>query len=281
MKMLIHQWWLLLVCLFVSLACGNVCAESTEKAATAESAVVHAKIGTEGEYLFRVKGPMLVSKSVDRHAAMMVRIADVTRDTITDGDFILYELRFIGNVPGRFDLRDSLQQMDGKAIEGVEPLIVSIEGVLPDDHDGAIASLPALASPWALPYRWLAASALFVWLIPVILRIRNRLLRAATTSNVESAEESLADQMRPLVNAAIDNRLTTAEKSKLEFLLLSHWSDEVDCNELTRNDAIRKLKTHPEAGPFFEQVDRWLHQRPTDSPETREEVATEFLQAFR
>ena len=248
----------------------------------AEELPVEAEIGTEGTFLFRAKGPLLEALPVDRRESVVVRVAEVTKDTVIEGDWLLYELRFIGNVPGKFDLRDYLRTVDGSPIdaEAIGILPVTIAGVLSDDHDGSVLSAPTLDSPRILPYWWLLAIAAVLWMIPIVWWIKNRSSKLSQESESAGDKLTLADQMRPLVTAAIENRITPTEKSQLEFLLLSHWSDEVDCDGLTKAQAIVRLRQHERAGPFLNQLDRWLHQRPGQNQAEREHEAAEFLKSF-
>lgn len=248
----------------------------------AEDQTVEAEIGTEGTFLFRAKGPLLEALPVDRRESVVVRVADVTKDTVTEGDWLLYELRFIGNVPGKFDLRDYLRRVDGSPIdaEAIGTLPVTIAGVLPDEHNGSVLSAPTLDSPRILPYWWVLAIAAVLWMMPIVWWIKNRSVKRSQVSESAGAELTLADQMRPLVTAAIENRITLTEKSQLEFLLLSHWSDEVDCDGLTKAEAIVRLREHERAGPFLSQLDRWLHQRPSQNQAEREHEAAQFLKSF-
>lgn len=186
---------------------------------------VETRIGIEGEYFFRDKGLQIETLPVDRRAPLVVRVAEITKDTVTEGGGMIYELKFIGSEPGDFDLRDYLQRVNGSRLDDTASLPVKIIGVLPDEHDGAVILAPALDSPWILPYRILLIFAFVIWLIPLALWIRNRLRRRPTEAVTADTAKSLSEKLKPLVSAAIENRLSPAEKSNLEFLLLTDWTD--------------------------------------------------------
>jgi hypothetical protein len=72
----------------------------------------------------------------------------------------------------------------------------------------------------------------------------------------------MADQLRPLVEAAIAGRLSAPEQARLERMLIARWRDELELAGLPPAQALRRMREHPEAGQLLEQLEGWLHCPP-------------------
>jgi hypothetical protein len=70
------------------------------------SATVETTVGMEGVYYLRERGPALESRGVQEQAPLALRVADVARD----GEWLIYELRYIATRPGIYDLGDALKR---------------------------------------------------------------------------------------------------------------------------------------------------------------------------
>ena len=221
--------------------------------------VVETNVGLEGVYYARVRGPALAAKPVDDSAPVVLRMADA----VQDGEATIYELRFVGSLPGRYDLRDYLVRVDGQPPSGVEPMQVAVHGLLPDDHDGSLESLARPAARTPLAYRALLALVAALWLLPPAWLLVRRWTRPRVKPHVvENGRPSLADQLRPLVEAAVAGRVTATEQARLERLLIAHWRQRLDLNGCPAVDALREMRRHPEAGELLRELDKWLHQPP-------------------
>ena len=88
-------------------------------------------VGIEGKLDVQLAGPELTAKPPDRAAPINLRLAS----TRPHGTLIQYDLRYIGLVPGRYDLRDYLVRPDGSRPTDLAPLTVEIAGILPAHHN--------------------------------------------------------------------------------------------------------------------------------------------------
>jgi hypothetical protein len=227
--------------------------------AFAESSRVETTVGVEGVYFLRDAGEPIVARHVGDDSAILLRIADAQRD----GDATIYEVRYIGNYAGEFDLRDYLQRASGDALTNVAAANVHVASVLPNDHSGELLPLRGAGLPWPWPYRVLAAIAAIAWLAPAaifaVLRWRKKnALAPAILADVPS----LADRLRPLVAAAIAGRSSPEQLAQLERMLLGFWRTKLGLDNLPANEALEKLREHPEAGRLLRSLDAWLHEPP-------------------
>ena len=226
--------------------------------------VVETTIGIEGQYSVRYRGPALEVVPFEENAPIALRIASVVRDTSTgDGQSMIYELLYIGERAGGHDLCDYLVRVDGQPITGLAPLTVEVIELLPADYDGALETIDGVGLPWLWPYRWLLVFAAIVWLAPLAWLIRRKLKRRAASGELPVAQPvTLADQLRPLVEAAVSGRLDSAGKARLERLLIGYWRKRLDLNGLATREALACLRGDAIAGELLRQLEAWLHQRP-------------------
>ena len=214
-------------------------------------------IGIEGTVTFTYDGPTLVEKRSDELSAILVRIADRRSEL---GGETTYELRFIAIRPGIYDLRDALDFGPGRSADDISPLPVRVASLLPEDHAGDLDEIAAPADPKLGGYRTLLKIAAFVWLMPLLWVIARRWARRPEPPvETIAAEPTLADQLRPLVEAALAGHITLDQQARLELLLLTHWRDRLELRNLRHADAIRRMRGHHEAGVLLQTVERWLH----------------------
>lgn len=234
-------------------------------AAQARREPVRTTIGIEGRTIFRhPAGEVVQSVPVDDKAPVVVRIAEATRD----GDWMLYDLRFIAQYAGEFDLRECLRRPDGAPLTNAEPLPVVVGKLLPDDHQGALFELGGVRVPRLGGYRLALLLVGIVWLALPVWFIARRLLRKRPpASPPPDAPVTLADQLRPLVESALRGELSTADRARLEMLLLGYWRERLGLGGVEHAAAVRTMRAHAEAGELLEQLERWLHRpRRADDP---------------
>jgi hypothetical protein len=220
---------------------------------------VEAAVGMEGVYYFRHRGPAVEALPVDDDSPVVLRIAEA----VSDGDATICEIRYIGVKPGRYDLRDYLRRADGGPLAGVEPIPVAIRSVLPADHNGQLDELPRLPLPGAWPYRLFLAVAGGLWLVPVAwLTVRRVARRRRRPERPPAGEPTLADQLRPLVEAAVLGRLSTADQARLELLLIAYWRKRLELTGCSAAELLVQLREHPESAAPLGQLEQWLHRRP-------------------
>jgi hypothetical protein len=220
---------------------------------------IDTKIGTEGVYYLRYEREGLIPLAANERSPIILRIATVVKDK----DTYLYEIRYIGTRSGQHDLRKYLAREDGQALENLPPLKVAVHEVLPKEHDGAIEPLAATGSYWAWPYRRLLQGGLIVWGIATGVYLVRRFMHRKPVPVVKTnAAPTLADQLLPLVEAALAGNMTTTQQARLEMLLLTHWRQKLDLASLPPDKALRQMRKHESAGKLLRELEFWLHARP-------------------
>ncbi len=212
-------------------------------------------IGIETRYIYRTEHALRAKPVVSRQN-VLVRIAEQKQD----GAATLYDLRAMPMVKGSHDLRSALERVDGGPMDALPPVVLEAASIVPKAHRG-IDPRPDPAPPRLGGYQLAMIGAGALWLAPVLWFGGRALLRRrkAPAPVALAAPPTLADQLRPLVEAAIAGRASVDERARLERLLLAHWRERLSLAELSPHEALVKLKEHADAGVILRAVERWLH----------------------
>ena len=191
------------------------------------------------------------------------------------GNGIQYRIEFIGAVAGTYDLRDSIEYVDGTPVTDLAPILVRVESQLPVTHGSDLFAVPEPPFRLESHYRTMLWVVGALWLvIPIIVLIRRRLLRPAPVEVVPPAPQpTLADVLRPLVERAQREGLSMREQASLELLLLHYWRDRLGIADAPAATAIATLRAHPEAGTLIRAVERWLHAPGAGDARPAEDIA--------
>ncbi len=270
-----HSWILgLLLAALPSLVAQDPQTPPTDPAAV-RLGLVRASIGVEGQFLLRHATAGLRARPLAERSPILLRIAEVGRD----GDGLLYDVRFIGEVAGEFDLRDWLQRVDGGPLQAVEPMRVEIVSSLAVDHDGQLHQLPAPAPPAVGGYRALLWGFAILWSLPLLWWVGRRVIRRAPAgAAVTSAGPTLADQLRPLVAAALQGAMSVRQRAQLEILLLGFWRYRLGLNDLGAQAALAEMRQHGDGGRLLRALEDWLHRPPGSGPVDLEDLLQPYAE---
>jgi hypothetical protein len=253
MKRRIHIAWLLVLASVLPAAASFGGSDAGDTLETV--------VGMEGTYYLRHGGSAVETLPVDENSPVVLRIADVVQDASST----ICEIRFIGMKPGHYDLRDFLRRVDGQRLTDIGPIVATVRSVLPANHNGQLDELarPPLGRTW--PYRVMLLAFGGLWLMPLVWLVPRAIVRRRTRPKpLPAREPTLADQLHPLVEAAVAGCLSPAEQARLELLLIGHWRKRLNLAECSTAEALMQLRGHPEAGVLLGQLEHWLHQRPSD-----------------
>jgi hypothetical protein len=167
-------------------------------------------VGLEGRVEVVLPGTMLEARPVEHKAKLVLRIAE----TSPLDKAIWYDLRYIGMVPGRYDLRGYLMRSDGSSTNDLPAIPVTIAPLLPEKHNGQLIEPPGSMLRRLGGYKALMIAAAALWalmFIPLIWRKRQRIAQAATPPR----DPTLAERMRPLVEQAAHGTLCSTDRRNL------------------------------------------------------------------
>jgi hypothetical protein len=214
-------------------------------------------VGLEGRVEVVLPGTLLEARAVEHKAKLVLRIAETSpRDKA-----FWYDLRYIGMVPGSYDLRGYLRRTDGSDTNNLPAIPVTIAPLLPEKHDGKLIEPSGSALRRLGGYKALMIGAGVFWVlvfIPLLWRKR----RAAAQVAAPAREPTLAERMRPLVEQAAQGTLSRDGQAQLERMLLTHWRQKLNLEGLAMVEAVAKLREHPQAGELLRSLESWLHRPP-------------------
>ena len=188
-----------------------------------------------------------------------------------------YTFEYYGLEAGEFDLRDFLRRVDGSSMDGLPPIPVSVRSVLPADQTRPHV-LQEGRVPFVGGYFWIQVLAGVLWLtgLLAILFLGRKQKSAAAHDEIERCP-TLADRLRPLVEAAVTGELSRERAAELELALVAFWRRRLQLDDINPNEALKVLHNHPEAGALLRALEDWLHR-----PEPTEDVNVEaLLQPYR
>lgn len=173
-----------------------------------------------------------------------------------------YDLNFAGYEPGNFDLREYLERVDGSSAADLPPIPVQIRSLLPPGQVQPNA-LSGKTVPRFGGYRWWMSLAVIFWLwvFAALLLLGWRKKQTAAQASVEV---TLADLLRPRIQAARDNQLDARQCAELERMLIAMWQRKLKLTEAEPTVLVNQIRRHPESGPLMRQLERWMHDPSRD-----------------
>jgi len=220
-----------------------------------------------------LSGPELEVRPVVLETPVVIRITDV----YPHGDAFRYDLVVYGLDPGEYDLTRYLRRRDGSPASELEPLAFRVTSILPP---GQVEPNPLSAGepPKVGGYTrmlWIAGVVWVLGLAAILFATRRRRMHERRGAR----PASLADRLRPLVEAAVAGRLSRSDRAALELTLIAVWRKRLALEELGVAEALAQMKAHAEAGPLLTCLEGWLH-RPDGAGE-RDVDLGELLAPYR
>ena len=228
---------------------------------------------------FMIPGSDLVPKPVDDpgRADVIIRI----ENTFNHGENRRYNMEITPFVMGEIDLRDHLVRVDGSPMDGVPPLLVTVDAVRDDPETVAPPPDPEQVQPERLGgYRALLIAGGVLWFFGLIaLFVVGRKPKVEEVSDSPRRPRTLAERLHPLVVGARDGTLEGAERAELERLVLAHWRARKGLSDATAADAISALRRDEDAGPLLRKLEEWLH-RPGGADRAADDEIRLLLEPF-
>ena len=214
-------------------------------------------------------------RPLDDRTELILRLEKIV--PATNGQYA-YDFYYLGLEPGLYRLADFLIRPDGTRPDELREQLIQVRARLPDDHDGRLNTHRPSLFPFIGGYRLLLTGLGLLWiggLATFIYVSRSKPGLVAPAALIQPP--SLAERMRPLVEAAAAGQLDVDGQAQLERLLMGYWREKLAPEELRMAEALARLKTHREAGALLRALERWLH-RPGGV--AAEEIAA-LLQPYR
>jgi len=215
-------------------------------------------VGVEGRREVILPEAGLKAAAPDRAAPITLRIAAAT----AKDDGMWYDLRFIGLVPGRYDLGKYLSRADGSPAEDLPALEVEVQGLLPPGQGAMLLDVPDSTVRMRGGYRWMMAGVVVAWVLAAVPLFRRKRRAPPVAPAAASVALTLPERVRPLVEQAAAGTLRVEDKAELERMVLAHWCEELGIGDLPRAEALARFRDHPQAGALLRALEAWLHRPP-------------------
>lgn len=183
-------------------------------------------------------------------------------------------IEFIGMVAGDYDLRDYLERDDGTPA-ALAPMPIRIVSQLPPDHGTDVLGEGQTGFSLRAHYRTILIAACAAWaLVPGVVLVRRAMNKAKPAIAPPAiTPPTIADELRAMLDAAGAAPLSTAERGRLELLLIHFWRERLErdnaaapssANSTSLDDHAREiamLRDHPRTRATVLGLERWLHRR--------------------
>jgi hypothetical protein len=230
-------------------------------------------VGIEAGISARFPRDDLAAVGAKEHAELLLRIVSVK----PAGADYLYDLRYIGLLPGNYNLVDYLVLPEGMQTNSLPAVMVKVNPLLPPGHQGELVSQQLRSHTLPGGYTLFFAGVWVVWallLIPLILAFREK---KQVSASVEVYQPTLADILRPLLERALEGKLDVSGKEHLERLMVGYWQKELNLDEANAYQILLKIKQHPEGRELIENLERWLHQPPERAKIDMESILRPYM----
>ena len=220
-------------------------------------------------------GSELVAKEIeDRHQPFVLRIID----TYKHGTDHRYDMEFYALEPGSYNVSDYLVRADESATGDLPAIWVNVVSTLPagqiTPNEPLNAKIPQLGGYWLL---WIIGGvAWLAGLISLVMMGRRKSTQQIVTTQ---ARVSMAEHLRPLVEAAIRGQLDAGGRAELERSLIAYWCKRLGLQGLEPGEVMRRLRQDEQAGPLITSLEDWLHRPAPTEQEQTQKVDIEALLA--
>ncbi len=264
---------LIILCLvFYGLAnCGHSWAQDAVSAGKTRVAV--GMVGRISQIVIP-GGEIEAVPTTDSMARIVVRIAETYRH----GNGFRYDLEFTGFEPGLYDLAKSLRRKNPEEKSaGILPIEVEVTSSLePGRMEPSRPDRPEI--PAWMTYFTKLNIFIGVWIAGLALLWGRSASEAVSKAKAEAPPLTLAERLRPLVQAACRGTIEPHRRAEMESLLIGYWSERLELSEnMAPGQILSTLKQHAEAGPLVIRLEEWLHM----PPENRQVSETDIFKLLQ
>ncbi len=223
-------------------------------------------LGVEQAAIVTYSGPPVAVTPYKWGVAVNVRIAKVTEQPGTR----IYDVRYIVNRAGTFDLKDYLIGEDGSALAGLPSFKFNGDPKLSKHLDARIQETEEIGVEVGGRYYTTLAALAVLWIVWLLLLIFYGRAKPALAA-AAPPQPTLAELLRAMLAQLEAGTLDAEAKAKLEMLLLRRWREELALANVPMNTAFEAINRDAKTGNLLRQVEQWLHNPAAKVP--REAIA--------
>lgn len=211
-------------------------------------------LGVEHAVTIAYTGPELVVKPYRFGVPVNVRIANV----IENDGVRTYDVRYILNTGGEFNVIDYLRTTDGSSTDQLPPFMVKGIESLSQQMDQRIERIEASGIEiWHYYYEAMGLIiALWIgWLLLLIFWKREK----ATTVVDMVQEPSFLELMEAFIDQIERKTIDNTNKAKMEMLLIQQCREHLGLSDLEMHEAMRRFGKDEKISQAFTKLQQWLH----------------------
>jgi hypothetical protein len=232
-----------------------------------EPDTLNVPLGVEQAAIVTYSGPSIAVAPYKWGVAVNVRIAEV----IEHPDKRIYDLRYIVNRAGTFDLKDYLVADDGSRLDGLPTFKFTGDPKLSKNLDTRIQETEEIRVDVGGRYYETLAALTALWMVWLLLLIFYKRLRPPAEPEAASPGPTLAEMLRAFLGQLETGTLDAAGKAKMEMLLLKCWREELALGQMPMNTALDEIGRSEKTGDLLRRLQHWLHH--PASPVQNAEIA--------
>ena len=224
-------------------------------------------LGVEQAAIVTYSGPPVAVTPYKWGVAVNVRIAKVIEQPGTR----IYDVRYMVNRAGTFDLKDYLTAEDGSRLDGLPSFKFSGDPKLSKNLDTRIKETEEISVDVGGHYYATLAGLAVFWLVWLLLLIFYGRPKPPLPAAAAPPEPTLAERLRAFLAQLESGTLDAAAKAKMEMLLIRRWREELALGHVPMSAALDAIGRGEKTGNPLRQLQDWLH-RPA-SKIRRDEIA--------
>lgn len=224
-------------------------------------------LGVEQAAIVTYGGPPMTVTPYKWGVAVNVRIANVSERPGAR----VYDIRYIVNRDGTFDLKDYLTSTDGTPLEGLPSFKFHGDPKLSRELDARIQETEEVAvNVGGHYYATLVALGVF-WIVWLLLLIFWKRPKKPAPLAPPPPLPTLSERLRALLAQLQNGTLDAAGKARLEMLFLRRWREEIAAPGASMTAAFEAIDRHDKTGETLRRLQHWIHH--PASTVQREEIA--------
>ncbi len=224
-------------------------------------------LGVEQAAIVTYSGPAVAVAPYKWGVAVNVRIAEV----VEHSDRRIYDVRYIVNRAGSFDLKDYLVAADGSALDGLPTFKFTGDPKLSKNLDTRIQETEEIRVDVGGRYYETLAVLGVLWIGWLLLLIFYKRPRPAAAPAAESPEPTLAETLRAFLAQLEAGTLDSAGKAKMEMAMLQCWRSELALSGLPMSAALEQMARNDRTREPLRKLQHWLYH--AASPVQSAEIA--------
>lgn len=219
------------------------------------SRVLNVPLGVEQAAIVTYSGSPIKVPAYQWGVAVSVRIAKVT----PSGEASIYDVRYIVNRAGTFDLKDYLSGEDGASLAGLPSFKFQGDPKLSKQLEARIQETEQMSVDVGVHYHATLAALAVAWILCLLPLIFAGRTRKQAPEVAVLPQETFTQFLQGCVLEIEAGTLDTEGMAKLEMQLLEHWRGQLALDRAPMTGLLWAIDRDPAAGPVLRQLQDWLH----------------------